>query len=111
MNSDLKMAPAVALEKTTDQQTLQRWDHPDSNWNIAAMQTPQAARRDLLEIAYARVGDELATDEVGLLQRAGVEVVLVKGDTRNVKLTRPEDWETALAIWPGWQEAEGGRDT
>lgn len=67
-----------------------------------AMQTPQAARRDWLERALANAAGFVATDEVGLLQRAGHPVRIVEGDARNVKLTRPSDWDLAEALWPSW---------
>ncbi len=68
-----------------------------------AMQTPQAARRDWLERAAANAAGHVATDEVGLLQRAGHPVRIVEGDARNVKLTRPSDWALARALWPAWE--------
>jgi hypothetical protein len=40
MNNDLEMAAAEPVANTR-QDALQTWDHPESNWNIAAMQTPQ----------------------------------------------------------------------
>ena len=67
-----------------------------------AMQTPQGARRDWLERAAANAAGFVATDEVGLLQRAGHAVWIVEGDARNVKLTRPADWRLAQALWPEW---------
>jgi 2-C-methyl-D-erythritol 4-phosphate cytidylyltransferase len=73
------------------------------------MQTPQAARIDLLRRALdaaARDGFE-GTDEVALLQRIGVAVRLVEGDARNGKLTEPSDWALAEALWPAWQATEG----
>lgn len=69
---------------------------------VWAMQTPQGARLDWLRRAHALAGNEAATDEVGVLQRAGYRVALVQGDTRNLKLTRPEDWALAHAIWDRW---------
>ncbi|GAB5534042.1 MAG: 2-C-methyl-D-erythritol 4-phosphate cytidylyltransferase [Rubricoccaceae bacterium] len=104
-------APAVPVADTLRRADGDVFAETVSREGLWAMQTPQAARRDLLEIAYARTGDALATDEVGLLQRAGVEVALVEGDTRNIKLTRAEDWETALAVWPGWQAAKRGSES
>lgn len=64
-----------------------------------AMQTPQAARRDWLVRATANAAGFVATDEVGLLQHAGHSVRIVEGDSRNVKLTRPSDWDLAEALW------------
>ncbi len=72
-----------------------------------AMQTPQGARRDWLMRAFSNAAGFVATDEVGLLQRAGYPVRIVEGDTRNVKITRPSDWEMAVATWPAWLEGNG----
>jgi len=66
---------------------------------VWAMQTPQGARRDVLVSAY---GADVATDEVGLLERLGVPVAVVEGDTRNLKVTTPSDWALAEALWPVW---------
>ncbi|MEO0558620.1 MAG: 2-C-methyl-D-erythritol 4-phosphate cytidylyltransferase [Bacteroidota bacterium] len=100
-------APAVPVSDTLRRSGGEVFGETVSREGLWAMQTPQGARRDLLEIAYARAGDALTTDEVGLLQRAGVEVAVVLGDTRNIKLTRAEDWETALAVWPTWSAEHG----
>ena len=97
-------APAVPVADTLRRSAGDRFGPTVPRDGLWAMQTPQGARRDLLALAYARAGDAVATDEVGLLQRAGVEVALVDGDARNIKLTRPEDWATAQAVWPGWRE-------
>ena len=72
------------------------------------MQTPQAARRDWLVRAAANAAGFEATDEVGLLHHAGHAVRIVEGDARNVKLTRPADWRLAEALWPSWDQEEGG---
>lgn len=73
-----------------------------SREGLWAMQTPQAARRDWLVRALANAGPAVATDEVGLLQRAGHPVRIVEGDARTFKLTRPSDWHLAEALWPAW---------
>ncbi len=54
-------------------------------------QTPQGARRDLLERAYMINGDADVTDESSLLEKAGIPVTLVEGSETNIKITRPED--------------------
>ena len=73
-----------------------------------AMQTPQAARRDWLVRAAANAGRTVATDEVGLLQSAGYPVRIVRGDARNLKLTRPSDWLLAEALWAAWERETRG---
>ncbi|MGB3212752.1 MAG: 2-C-methyl-D-erythritol 4-phosphate cytidylyltransferase [Desulforhopalus sp.] len=54
-------------------------------------QTPQAARKELLEKAFLQNGDADVTDESSLLEKAGIPVTLVEGSETNIKITRPED--------------------
>ena len=54
-------------------------------------QTPQAARRNLLEEAFTSNLDADVTDESMLLERAGIPIQLVEGSEENFKITRPED--------------------
>ncbi|KMY69084.1 hypothetical protein AAU61_06065 [Desulfocarbo indianensis] len=66
------------------------------------VQTPQGFRVDLLLAALAKAKEEgfYATDEAGLMERAGHGVKLVMGDKRNIKITTPEDLSLARA-WLG----------
>lgn len=59
---------------------------------IYLAQTPQGFRRDVLAAAVklGREGIE-ATDEAGLVERAGFKVHVVDGDPGNVKITTEED--------------------
>jgi 2-C-methyl-D-erythritol 4-phosphate cytidylyltransferase len=61
---------------------------------LVGVQTPQAFRRDVLERAHA-TGDD-ATDDAGLVEAIGAVVVVVPGESSNVKITQPGDLE-ALA--------------
>lgn len=60
-------------------------------------QTPQAARIDLLKELYSRIEKEplqfTPTDEASILEHFQVPVYIVKGESRNDKLTTPEDFE------------------
>lgn len=61
-------------------------------------QTPQAFLREALELAYARVENaSSATDEAGLVARAGWMVKVVPGESWNIKITTPEDLALAEA--------------
>lgn len=64
--------------------------------DIFLAQTPQAFRREVLgaAIALGRSGVE-ATDEAALAEQAGHPVRIVQGDAHNVKITTPEDLESA----------------
>lgn len=60
--------------------------------NIYLAQTPQAFRKEILMKAYALKKEEkLYTDEASLCEELGIEVSLVKGSWRNIKITYPED--------------------
>lgn len=58
-----------------------------------AMQTPQGAWFRLLSDAYRRAVAEnwQTTDDLSVLEQAGIPVWLTGGDYRNIKLTTPED--------------------
>lgn len=55
-----------------------------------AMQTPQAARTDLLRRAHEAANAD-ATDDVALLEAIGVHATLVEGDIQNMKITTQAD--------------------
>ncbi|MBA3716219.1 MAG: 2-C-methyl-D-erythritol 4-phosphate cytidylyltransferase [Pyrinomonadaceae bacterium] len=56
-------------------------------------QTPQCFRYELMRRAYERALAENweVTDDSALVERLGGAVTVVEGDTRNIKITRPED--------------------
>jgi len=62
---------------------------------LRAVQTPQGFQADVVRRAHAQASD--ATDDATLAERAGFEVVLVEGDVRNLKITRPADIAVAQA--------------
>jgi 2-C-methyl-D-erythritol 4-phosphate cytidylyltransferase len=67
---------------------------------LRAAQTPQGFRRDILAGAHAeaaRVGD-LATDDAGLVERAGGQVVVIPGADEAFKVTRLVDLAFAEAV-------------
>ena len=63
-------------------------------------QTPQAFPRSVLENAYRRAiaEDWSATDDSGVVERAGGEVVMVSSPASNLKVTRPEDLALAKLL-------------
>lgn len=60
---------------------------------LVTVQTPQAFRADTLRKAHAAGVD--ATDDAGLVERAGGRVVIVTGETSNIKITDPGDLDVA----------------
>ena len=70
---------------------------------IYLAQTPQAFRYEVLSaaVAFGRAGHQ-GTDEAALAESAGYAVHLVDGESRNIKITTPEDLELAR----GWLAAD-----
>jgi len=60
-------------------------------------QTPQVFRYDLLRRAFesAREDGFIGTDEASLVERLDVEVSVVMGSDRNIKITKPGDMDLA----------------
>jgi 2-C-methyl-D-erythritol 4-phosphate cytidylyltransferase len=64
---------------------------------LVLAQTPQVFRYDLLKRASetARLDGFVGTDEASLLERLDVEVSVVMGSDRNIKITKPGDMDLA----------------
>jgi 2-C-methyl-D-erythritol 4-phosphate cytidylyltransferase len=69
-------------------------------------QTPQGARYELLQRAYAEAAQTgfCGTDDASLLERMGQQVAIVTGDYRNLKVTTPEDLVIATALLDSMEE-------
>ena len=64
---------------------------------LRAIQTPQGFARDTLRKAHAEA-DDVATDDAGLVERAGGTVHVVAGHEEAFKVTRPLDLLLAEAV-------------
>ena len=73
---------------------------------LVRVQTPQGFRTDWSHEALERALEEgwNATDDVDLVQRLDHKVVPVPGSTMNLKITTPEDWDSAIRYWPEWEQ-------
>ncbi len=89
--------PVSDTVKRADKERFLRETLPRDELWLA--QTPQVARRDLLEKALetAEASGMAGTDEAALLEAIGVRVKLVPGSRMNLKLTTPEDLALAEA--------------
>ncbi len=67
---------------------------------LRAVQTPQGFVARVLLDAYSKA-DGAATDDAGLVERAGGTVVTVPGDPRALKITTPFDLAVAEALTGG----------
>lgn len=67
--------------------------------SLVAVQTPQAFRAATLRRAHDDGGE--GTDDAALVERRGGLVVVVPGESHNVKITTPDDLQRARSWWAG----------
>lgn len=86
------------IEKTIDRTHL---------WQA---QTPQVARRELLERVFhhAEQTGFTGTDEASLFEHLNIPVTLVQGSEKNFKITLPEDLALAVALLKSGQNMKIG---
>lgn len=85
----------VNVQRVTD--TIPR----DGLWTV---ETPQLFDAALLKSGYDKIENgelptEQLTDDAGLIELLGGEVFAVEGDSMNVKITYPADYEFAKAVY------------
>src|ERR1044071_2828425 len=68
---------------------------------LVMAQTPQVFRYDLLVRAFAAAREDgfIGTDESSMVERLDVEVSVVMGSDRNIKITKPGDMDLAHLFW------------
>lgn len=90
--------PAVDTMKQVDENgCILRTPDRSTLWHA---QTPQVFPRELIVEAYrsASDGDLGATDDAALVERRGGEVHVVRGSSRNIKVTRSDDMAIAETL-------------
>jgi len=77
---------------------------------IVLAQTPQAFRYKVIQEAFARAATDgfNGTDEASLVERMGLQVTVLMGSDRNIKITKPSDLPLArLYIAQEQEKVEG----
>lgn len=80
----VKTVDSLRIETATGNQVIDR-NH------VWAIQTPQTFTGSLLLSAFQQEYDESFTDEASVVERLGVKINLVEGESHNIKITKPED--------------------
>jgi len=83
------------LKRAAANQTVAETVARDNLWEA---QTPQVFRRQILTDAYARRGQQPATDDAQLVERLGHPVTIVPSSPMNLKITTKEDLRIASAL-------------
>ena len=91
--------PAIAVTDTVKQVDERSIviGTPDRS-SLRAVQTPQGFDRLVLQAAHAAADDDVATDDAGLVERQGVEVLVIQGHEEAFKVTRPIDLLLAESV-------------
>jgi len=66
--------------------------------HVYLMQTPQAFNTTILCDAYEQSEDNSFSDDASVVEKKGYPITLVDGDTRNIKITFPEDLHIAETL-------------
>lgn len=92
--------PGIPFEDTIKQVKKERVFRTLDRTALVRVQTPQGFSYDILEEALIKAKSDnfYGTDEASLVERLEKEVYVVAGDTRNIKITSPEDIQIAEAL-------------
>lgn len=66
---------------------------------VYLMQTPQVFRGSYLFSAYEQPEDPTCTDDASIVEKTGIPITIVNGDTRNIKITFPDDLRIAELLF------------
>ncbi len=59
--------------------------------NIQIIQTPQTFYSDILKKAFEQEYQDSFTDEASVVEKTGITINLIEGESTNIKITRPQD--------------------
>ena len=98
VGGSVAVVPAVAVSDTIRTVRGEVVDRDD----LRAVQTPQGFRADVLreahDVARASGDAPAATDDASLVQRLGMPITMIEGESTNMKITDPQDLAIAAAI-------------
>ena len=82
--------PAITAVDTVRIESASGNEQIDRN-KVRIIQTPQTFFSDIIKAAFDQDFDDSFTDEASVVERLGVKINLVEGDTSNIKITTPVD--------------------
>lgn len=88
--------PVTDTIKLADDENLVRGTLPRQH--LWAVQTPQAFHFDIITRAFQQVQTDV-TDDATLVEQAGYPVKICPGSYANIKVTTPDDFIIAEALW------------
>ena len=82
--------PAIAATDSIRIETVTGNEIINRN-KVRIIQTPQTFYSDLIKAAFEQEYDEAFTDEAGVVEKLGIKIHLVEGESTNIKITHPID--------------------
>lgn len=82
--------PAMRAVDTIRIEHLNRNEQIDRN-KVRIVQTPQTFFSEIIQAAFEQDFEESFTDEASVVEKIGVNIVLIDGEDTNIKITRPID--------------------
>jgi 2-C-methyl-D-erythritol 4-phosphate cytidylyltransferase len=82
--------PAIAATDSIRIETIGGNEMIDRN-KVRIIQTPQTFYSDVIKAAFEQDYEETFTDEATVVERLGVKINLVEGESTNIKITYPID--------------------
>lgn len=96
MDTAAAAAPALPVVDALKRQTPSGLTGVDRS-GLYRVQTPQAFRLDALKSALEASGDDLV-DDLAAVEATGLEVILVPGEDRNMKVTHASDFDLVARL-------------
>ncbi len=91
--------PVIPLiDSVREIETATNNSRPLDRNSIKLVQTPQVFRSDILHKAYDCSYSPDFTDDATVVERLGINISLVDGNSENIKLTKPLDMQIAEAL-------------
>lgn len=82
--------PAIAAVDSIRIETFDGNEFIDRN-KVRIIQTPQTFYSDIIKAAFEQEYEESFTDEASVVERLGVKIHLIDGESTNIKITHPID--------------------
>jgi 2-C-methyl-D-erythritol 4-phosphate cytidylyltransferase len=82
---------AIPLKDSLREQTITGETRNVNRNNFYLVQTPQTFKSSVIKDAYKKAAHENFTDDAGVAEEAGYKIRIFIGDSKNIKLTSPED--------------------
>jgi 2-C-methyl-D-erythritol 4-phosphate cytidylyltransferase len=89
----LENGNAIPAMKAVDTIRIEHYNRSEQidREKVRIIQTPQTFFSEIIQAAFDLDYEESFTDEASVVERLGVNIVLVEGEDSNIKITRPID--------------------